>query len=170
MKKKMIFLLAIVLLVPALVLGATLIITNKPLGLNDAETYYVAGNAFFKEGAYARAIASYEQAVQLKPSHEGARNNLAFLYNKLGDYDKAAVQLAELVKINPANPSYHYDYAINIVLNIKKTGQGKIEDIEKAISEFSIAEQLSPGYMNAKDNIDFLNGLKKEYDEKQSVQ
>jgi tetratricopeptide (TPR) repeat protein len=162
-RKKIIFLLTAVLLIPALVLGATLIITNKPLSKQDAEFYYITGNAFFKEGAYARAITSYEQAVQLKPLHIEARQNLAFLYNKLGDYDLAAAHLAELVKINPANPSYHYDYAINLVLNIQKTNQGTIEDIETALNEFSIAEQLVPGYAHSKENIDFLNTLRKEY-------
>ncbi|KYK26747.1 hypothetical protein AYK26_04710 [Euryarchaeota archaeon SM23-78] len=165
MKKTILFLLLI--LVPALVLGATLIITNQPLTQEDAELYYITGNAFYKQNDYEAAIKNYKKAVSINPLYEEAHNNLAFLYNKLGDYKKAAYHLAELIKINPANPSYHYDYAINLVLNIKKTKKGEIEDIETALHECSIAESLEPGYSHAKENIAFLEGMRDEYYSKQ---
>jgi len=105
--------------------------------------------------------------VSINPLYEEVHNNLAFLYNKLGDYKKAAEHLAELIRINPANPSYHYDYAINLVLNIKKTKNGEIEEIETAIKEFRIAESLEPGFMHAKKNTEFLEGMRDEYYSKQ---
>jgi len=169
MKKKAgLFLL--ILLVPALVLGVTLIITNKPLTKNDAELHYITGNVLYKQSDYEKAITSFEKAVSINPLHEEALNNLAFLYNKLGDYKKAAAHLAELVNIDPTNPSYHYDYAINLVMNIKKTKQGEIQEIETALEEFSIADQLEPGFLNAKENIEFLGGMKQEYYDKKNAQ
>ncbi|MBN2051925.1 tetratricopeptide repeat protein [Candidatus Woesearchaeota archaeon] len=169
MKKNVGPLLIIFLLIPTLVLGATLIITNKPLNSENPETYLITGNVLYKQSDYHKAIASFDKAVKINPLYEEARNNLAFLYNKVGDYKKAAAQLEELVEINPANPSYHYDYAINLVMNIKKTKQGTIEDIETAIQEFSTADQLEPGFLNAKENIEFLGGMRQEYYEKKSM-
>ena len=81
MKKIILFLL--IILVPALVLGATLIITNKPLNPEDAELYYITGNALYKQSDYENAIKYYEKAVSINPLYEEVHNNLAFLYNKL---------------------------------------------------------------------------------------
>lgn len=156
-------LLLLITLLPALVLGATLIITNKPLTEEDAELYYITGNAFYKEGDYENAIKYYEKAVRINHLYEEAHNNLAFLYNKLGEYKRAAEHLAELVRINPANPGYHYDYAINLVLNIKKTKRGEIEEIETAMNEFRIADSLEPGFMYAKENAEFLESMREDY-------
>lgn len=167
MKKKVIFLTLLLIIIPALVLGATLVITNEPLTEKDAELYYITGNALYKQSDYKNAIKNYEKAVSIKPLYEEAHNNLAFLYNKLGDYHRAAEHLAVLIKINPVNPSYHYDYAINLAMNIKQTKQGEIEEIETAIEEFSIAESLEAGYSHAKENIDFLTSMANEYYSKQ---
>ena len=167
MKKKVIFLTLLLIIIPALVLGATLIITKEPLTEEDAELYYITGNAFYKQSDYQEAVKYYEKAANINPLYEEAHNNLAFLYNKLEDYARAAEHLAVLININPANPSYHYDYAINLALNIKKTKQGEIEEIETAIKEFSIAESLEAGYEHAKENIDFLEGMRAEYYSKQ---
>ena len=156
-------LLLLITLLPALVLGATLIITNKPLTEEDAELYYITGNAFYKEGDYENAIKYYEKAARINHLYEEAHNNLAFLYNKLGEYKRAAEHLAELVRINPANPGYHYDYAINLVLNIKKTKRGEIEEIETAMNEFRIADSLEPGFMYAKENAEFLESMREDY-------
>ncbi len=162
MKKITIFLL--ILLVPAIVLGA-IIITNNQEG--DAQDYFMTGNALFKQNDIQEAIKSYKKTVEINPLHEQAHNNLAFLYNKLGEYKKAAQHQAELIGINPANPSYHYDYAINLVLNIKETKQGEIQEIEAAIKEFEAAENLEQGYSKAKENIEFLKNMRDEYYSKQ---
>ncbi len=167
MKKKIITFLALLLIVPALVLGATLIISSKPLTEEDAELYYITGNALYKQSDYDSAIKSYKKAVSINPLYEEAHNNLAFLYNKVGEYTKAAEHLAELTQINPANPSYHYDYAINLVMDIKETKQGEIEDIENALEEFKITDNLAPGFQHAKENIEFLENMRDSYYSKQ---
>jgi tetratricopeptide (TPR) repeat protein len=163
MKRKIALFLAVVLLVPALVLGATLIMSNKPLAKDSPETYFITGNAFYNNNDLDNAIKSYEKVVSLDPNHELAHSNLAFLYNKEGNFVEAAQHSERLVEINPANPTYHYDYAVNIVLNIKKSGSGSIEDIEKAISEFKTADDLAQGYAHAQENIQFLEGLRAQY-------
>jgi tetratricopeptide (TPR) repeat protein len=163
MKTKMIFLIALALVLPALVIATTIMISNRPIDKNDPELYYVTGNAFAIKNEYWPAVEQYKKALNLDPSHERALNNLAFALNKLGKYANSAAQLEKLIEIAPQNPSYHYDYAINLALEIKKTGRGKIEDIEKAIEEFKKADSLEPGFKSVKENIEFLGGLKSQY-------
>ena len=47
-------------------------------GLESAPLYCNLGDAFFKEGNYARAILNYEKALKLDPSYSEARYNLEF--------------------------------------------------------------------------------------------
>lgn len=169
MKKKVTSLLLSVMLLPAIVIATTLIISNKPIDKNNPEIYYLTGNAFAVRDEYKLAVEQYEKAIFLNPNHEKAMNNLAFMYNKLGEYEKAASMLERLIELQPNDPSYHYDYAINLVLNIKKKGEGKIEEIEKAIEELKKAEELEPGYLEAKKNIAFLEELRNQYYEKTST-
>ncbi|MBN2458752.1 tetratricopeptide repeat protein [Candidatus Woesearchaeota archaeon] len=162
MKKRLLFLVALAILIPA-VIATTIIVSNNPIDKNDPEFYYMTGNAFAIKDEYWPAVEQYKKALSLDPLNEKAMNNLAFMLNKLGKYAQAALELEKLIGINPENPSYHYDYAINLVLEIKKTGQGKIEDIEKAIEELRKADQLEPGFKNVDENIAFLEGLKSQY-------
>lgn len=161
--KNIVYFLAL-LLVPAAVLGAVLIISNQPLSPETARTYFLAGNLYYQKGDYASAMLNYERAVELEPTYEEALSNLALTYNKLEMYSVAAGVLKELVEQHPEKATYHYDYAINLVLNIKKDNLGTIEDVNDALEHFKKADELSPSYLNAKENIAFLEDLKRQYD------
>jgi len=157
---KKILSLLMILLVPALVLGATFVIVKAPA---NAKNFLATGNVLFQQGDYSEAKVTYERAVELDPELEPALNNLAFIYNHDKEYDKAASVLSRLVKIDPTKIEYHYDYAVNLIMNMQKTGKGSIEDIELAISEFMKADGLEPGFQRSKENVEFLDGLKAQY-------
>lgn len=53
------------------------------------EVYYNIGNAYFKTGAYSRAILSYERADRLKPGQPDIRQNLALCRTKITDEREA---------------------------------------------------------------------------------
>jgi tetratricopeptide (TPR) repeat protein len=163
--KKIIYLSLVLLIVPALVLGAVYIISTQPLGPDEPRTFFLAGNAYSYKGDYATAVMNYEQAVKLNPHYEEALSNLAIAYNKLEMYTIAAGVLRQLVLDHPENATYSYDYAINLVLSIKQDSKGTIEEVDEALSGFRKAEELSPGYLNAKENIAFLEELKRNYGE-----
>ncbi len=167
MNKKIVLITIGLLLIPALVLGATLIISNKPINPEDAHIYFVTGNAAYQQKDYESATQHYKKAVSLNPEYEEAHNNLAYLYNKLGDYEKAAEHLEKLIILNPANPGYYYDYAVNLMLQIKKTKKGEIKDIEAALQAFEKTEELSPGYERAQENTIFLENMSAKYYEQQ---
>lgn len=155
------FFFVLLLLVPV-VFGA-IIISNKPIDPKDANLHYITGNALYNIDEYTESIKHFKQAVNINPDFEEAHNNLAYLYNKAGEYKRAAEHLVKLTELNPNNPSYHYDYAINLVMNIKDTKQGKIEEIEEAIKEFEIVESIEPGFLKAKENLEFLKNMRNEY-------
>jgi tetratricopeptide (TPR) repeat protein len=157
MKKLLVF--VMLLLVPTLALGAVLIISQQPINTDSAEYHYIKGNAFYANKEFESAQANYEKAVSLKPDYEEALNNLAFIYNKNEDYVKAADTLSRLVALKPGMATYHYDYAVNLVLEAKRTGKTDPAALELALSEFKAADRIEPGFMEVKENIAFLEDL-----------
>ena len=65
--------------------------------LTPRERYYIEGfyySATIEETS--RAIAAYEKAIELYPDHSASRNNLATLYIRTDQYDKAIVEYEAL--------------------------------------------------------------------------
>ena len=54
-------------------------------GIESAEVYYNAGNAYFKAGDYPKAILNYERALKADPSYKDARFNLEFVSSLVQD-------------------------------------------------------------------------------------
>ena len=54
-------------------------------GIESADVYYNAGNAYFKAGDYPKAILNYERALKVDPSHKDARFNLEFASSQVQD-------------------------------------------------------------------------------------
>ncbi len=162
LKKNIVYLL-IALLLPTVVFGAVYVISNAPINDKDASLYFQAGNMFSSREDHSQAIDNYEKAVALNPRYEEALSNLAISYNKLKLYDKATVPLKRLVELKPENPSYQYDYGVNIVLAIKAKNSGTIEEVEDALAAFRKAEELQPGFEKSQENIDFLVNIKNQY-------
>ena len=54
-------------------------------GIESAEGYYNAGNAYFKAGDYPKAILNYERALKADPSYKDARFNLEFVSSLVQD-------------------------------------------------------------------------------------
>jgi tetratricopeptide (TPR) repeat protein len=153
-----------IFLVPAIVFAAAFIIYKVPVGSTaTADDYMTQANFYYSRGVYEEAAEYYEKALMIKPDIENALNNAAVIYNKIGEYQKAAEKLSQLVSMDPENPSYHYDYAINLVLDIKEKGSGTIEQIQSAIAEFQKSEEIQAGYQKAQENIAFLEDMRQQY-------
>ena len=54
-------------------------------GIESADVYYNAANAYFKAGEYPKAILNYERALKIDPSHKDARFNLEFASSQVQD-------------------------------------------------------------------------------------
>jgi tetratricopeptide (TPR) repeat protein len=66
------------------------------------------GEAFFKEGDTARAIAELNQAIRLKSDYDEAYRNRGVMYDNLGDQAQALDDLSRAIKLNPSDlKAYH---------------------------------------------------------------
>lgn len=59
--------------------------TIDGLGLQSPQLYYNIGNAWFKDGYYAKAVLWYERALKLDPSYSDARYNLEVVQGFIQD-------------------------------------------------------------------------------------
>ncbi len=118
--------------------------------LNDIAYYH------YQAGEYEAAETSYLEALTENPDYETARYNLAILYFRQGLYEQAIPQFERLLEQNGNNPSYHFDYAVTIVEQMRETGYWDREVLERAIYHYETAERLQPGFPHAAENAVFL--------------
>jgi tetratricopeptide (TPR) repeat protein len=135
--------LAIMLILPGIVIGQTILIQK---GITDARAMLSLGDYLLKNGYEEGALAAYEKGLSLDPQEKGilnnlgfyyreknpllaedyfkkaidvdedydtARQNLAVLYSKNQEYSKAIKEFSVLVLKHPENKTYTYDLAIN---------------------------------------------------------
>jgi len=60
---------------------------------------------------YAQAIAHYEQALQINPTHFGAYYNIAVSYQQMGHVEHALLAFERALELSPRNASTHYNMA-----------------------------------------------------------
>jgi len=98
----------------------------KP-GWEDAN---IRANELFKEGRYEEAVASFREAVRLKPDFFDAYANLANAYGKLKRFEEAIPIFEEAVRACPENAGLYSSLGL-LYLN---AGQGikAVESLEKA--------------------------------------
>ena len=146
----------IMLALAGLVLSTQLLVKtpNKDFK-TDPEFYNSLGNYFVQHEEIGKAINAYETGLTFGENAE-TRNNLAVIYYRQGEYDEAIANLRILIKDYPDNPSYHYDLAVNLVDKFRSSSEQSIADLEEALAEYQLAEELQPGYANAQGNIEVL--------------
>jgi len=64
-------------------------------------TYWYAGNAFYENQNYKKAIGNYKKSLCYNPYHVHALNNLASSYFAIGQIDSAKYYYRKALKINP---------------------------------------------------------------------
>ncbi|KAH7170243.1 hypothetical protein EDB81DRAFT_156885 [Dactylonectria macrodidyma] len=94
----------------------------------DAESYKAAGNRFFKDKNYAKAIEQYSKAVDLFPFSATYLGNRAAAYMSNGQYESALEDCSRAADMDPQNPK--------ILLRLARiyTGLGRPEE---AMTTFS---------------------------------
>ena len=142
-----------------IVIGTNIIVkTNNKDFKQDPDFYKALGNYLAEQGEYDKAILAYESCLLLGENME-VRNNLAILYYKQGRYSEAINQLRKLITLEPDNPSYHYDLAINLVDRFRNTQEQDLNDLIEALKEYELVEELEPGYAHAKENMEVLKRI-----------
>jgi len=109
------------------------------------------GNALFRRGRTAEAVAHFEQAIRLKPDLAEAYTSLGGALGSMGRLDDAIGKLTEAIRLNPTYAEAHYNLAI--ALERKGKLDGAIEQLEETI-------RLKPAFGPAHARLAFIRRQK----------
>ena len=114
----------------------------------EAWAFVGRGLGYSRKGDYDRAIADYNQAINLDPRYALAYNNRGHAYLAKGDKDRAIADFNQAIKINPLPASNPH---VNVYFNrgIAYSAKG---DYERAIDDYTEAIRLDPKFASAYDN------------------
>ena len=97
------------------------------------EVYYYLGLLAQEQNDDARAIVLFEKTVQKLPNYAHARIALGSSYMKLKNYPRAKEELEMAVKLDPEEPTGHYNLALLYA---------RLKDPARAQEQMKIVEQL----------------------------
>ena len=100
----------------------------------------------------------YEQEIELTPSHVPARTELAFLYLRMGQPDKALSYAQEAAQLQPRNASAH---------NLAGRALVELNQIPQAIPELAQATSLAP--QNSSFHLNLARAYQKAGDKPQAA-
>ena len=97
------------------------------------EVFYYLGLVAQEQNDDAKAIGLFEKAVQKLPSYAHARIALGSSFIKLRNYERAKEELETAVKLDPEEPTAHYNLALLYA---------RLKDPARAQEEMRIVEKL----------------------------
>jgi Tfp pilus assembly protein PilF len=112
---------------------------------NADQIHYNLGNVRMKQKNMDGATSHFRTAINLQPTVNVYRLNLAYVLTLQGKFAAAEVELKELLRIHPDDARGHNNYGI-VLLSQGKTDQ--------AIYHFIEAIRLRPNYRQARINLD----------------
>jgi len=104
--------------------------------------YYIRGVTFSSKGEYARAIADYNEAINLEPNYSHAFNKRAQAHSDNGDFDKAIEDFKKLIQLDP-----NYNMVESQLADVYcKRGRAYFDekDFSRASDDFEKALQFKP--------------------------
>ncbi|MGH9585970.1 MAG: tetratricopeptide repeat protein [Acidobacteriaceae bacterium] len=105
---------------------------------NDSDAWYLLGRTQYNEDQFTNAIASFEQALKLRPHYIEAENNLGLAWEGLNKLDEASAAYRQAIAWQGSQPSDPQPY---LNLGTLLTNQNHPE---KAIPFLQRASQLAP--------------------------
>ncbi|MFH1321709.1 MAG: tetratricopeptide repeat protein, partial [Bacteroidota bacterium] len=127
----------------------TIEIVNTVLGIDkhNAKAYFILGTNFKETGDSARAISSFQTAVEKDPDHYHAYVELGLLFYK--KKNKLAIDyLNNALNLNPHSIEAHYAKAMFYQEN---------NEIDKAVDTYATILQIDPNYKFAHYNLGFIH-------------
>ena len=104
----------------AVVLGLSVAAT--PAWAGEAERYLNEGIAYYNKGQYDLAIASYKEAIRLRPDYFKAHSELGWTYVKKFQYDAAVASYQEALRLKPDDAKAHYDLGLAYAMSGNEEG------------------------------------------------
>jgi uncharacterized membrane protein YjgN (DUF898 family) len=114
------------------------------------------GLAYGNAGQYEEAIASYKEAIRIKPDDADAHYNLGVTYGESGQYEEAIASYKEVLRIKPDDADAHY----NLGYVYRELGQ-----YEEAIASFKKSIRIKPDDADAHYNLGVAYDESGQYEE-----
>lgn len=111
---------------------------------NDATSWFYLANCYDNLDDYIRAIASYEEVLRIRPEYSDAYKNLAIVYIKNKEPQKA---------IETATKAFDYVKDDYTVYYIAGTASMALKEFEKAIEFLNKAVELNPKHAQLYNNL-----------------
>lgn len=111
---------------------------------DNYRAYTNLGFALAEDGQRNRALAAYNDAIQLNPDYPNAHNYLGVLLAEMGDHDRAAAEYEVALKLRPTFAQVHNN------LGLTRAAQGRLDD---AVAEFLATLRLNPRFAPARSNL-----------------
>jgi tetratricopeptide (TPR) repeat protein len=102
-----------------------------------------------------KAIANYDQALQLKPDWAEAYNNRGAAYDDKGEYDRAIADYDQAIKLKPDSA---------VVYTNRGNAYADKSEYDRAIADYDQAIKLKPDYAVAYTNRGIIYRREGEYD------
>ncbi len=119
-----------------------------------AVAFYNRGYAYDEKGDLDRAIADYDQAIQLNPKDALAFNNRGWAYERKGDHDRAIADFDHAIRLNPKDA---------IAFNVRGIAYRAKNDLDRAIADYASSIRLNPQNANAFNNRGVVYLTKGDY-------
>ena len=78
--------------------------TAATVGFNSASHWYSLGAAWYREKAYAKALAALESCLKADPDHADGQRSIAATLEQLGRADQAVPHLRRYLELRPNSP------------------------------------------------------------------
>ena len=99
----------------------------------DGNASIYRGNQFYKEGKYEQAIAEYQKALQLNPSNQDAKFNLANALYRAKNYPEAEKSFTELNEVENKTLAQKSTYNKGVLYSREKKLLESIETYKRAL-------------------------------------
>jgi tetratricopeptide (TPR) repeat protein len=110
------------------------------VNLDDAEKWFEQGNSLCLEGRYQEAIASYDNALKIKPGKHDAWNNRGATLGNLGRYEEVIASYDQALKIKPDDHEAWYNRGVAL-FNLGR--------YEEALASWGNALKIKPDHHEA---------------------
>jgi tetratricopeptide (TPR) repeat protein len=123
--------------------------------LDPATIYFYRGTAYGHKGEYDRAIADYNQSLQLNPKYAATFYNRGLAYSYKKEYDRAIADYTQALQLNPKDAK---------AFNNRGNAYYSKKEYDRAIADFNQALLLNSKDAAAFNNRGSAYGNKGEYD------
>jgi tetratricopeptide (TPR) repeat protein len=124
--------------------------TNVAVTANPVAAYIYRGNIYSNKGNYDRAIADYDQVIQLKPDDADAYISRGVAYGHKGNYDRAIADYDKAIQLKPGDTAAYY---------YRGTAHAHKGDYDEAITDYTRTIELAPNYAPAYNGLCWYGSL-----------